>query len=118
MLIGSCKRYIKGLDVDPDRKTYYYDRKSKFLITNKSECKTFVSINLNQNKMKEFFAKLWAIIVNRVFKNWKTTVAGIVGLLLGWFYFDGLITADVVGIVILLLGLLGIVVKDPRPKTK
>jgi uncharacterized membrane protein len=68
--------------------------------------------------MKTFFAKLWAILKDRVFVQWKTTVAGIVGLLLGWFFLDGLISAEVVTVIIMILGGLGIVVKDPTKKPK
>ena len=50
--------------------------------------------------MKDFFKKLWAVIYNRVVVNWKTTVGGIISVILGWLFFDGVISADVVGVVI------------------
>ena len=68
--------------------------------------------------MKDFFAKLWSIIYNRVVLNWKTTVAGIVAVVLGWLYFDGGISADMVGVVIMIFGALGVIVNDPRAKAK
>lgn len=67
--------------------------------------------------MQDFFKKLWAVIYNRVVVNWKTTVGGIISVILGWLFFDGVISADVVGVVILILGTLGLVINDPRPKT-
>ena len=67
--------------------------------------------------MQVFFKKLWAVIYNRVVVNWKTTVGGIISVILGWLFFDGVISADVVGVVILILGTLGLVINDPRPKT-
>ena len=68
--------------------------------------------------MKDFFAKLWSIIYNRVVLNWKTTVAGIVSVVLGWLYFDGGISADMVGVVIMIFGAFGVIVNDPRAKAK
>ena len=68
--------------------------------------------------MKDFFAKLWSIIYNRVVLNWKTTIAGIISVVLGWLYFDGGISSDIVGVVIMILGALGIIVNDPRAKAK
>lgn len=67
--------------------------------------------------MQDFFKKLWAVIYNRVVVNWKTTVGGIISVILGWLFFDGVISADVVGVVILILGTLGLIINDPRPKT-
>lgn len=68
--------------------------------------------------MKDFFAKLWSIIYDRVVLNWKTTVAGIVSVVLGWLYFDGGISADMVGVVIMIFGAFGFIVNDPRAKAK
>lgn len=68
--------------------------------------------------MKDFFAKLWSIIYNRVVLNWKTTVAGIVSVVLGWLYFDGGISADIVGVVIMIFGAFGVIINDPRAKAK
>lgn len=68
--------------------------------------------------MKDFFAKLWSIIYNRVVLNWKTTVAGIVSVVLGWLYFDGGISADMVGVVIMIFGAFGVIINDPRAKAK
>lgn len=68
--------------------------------------------------MKDFFAKLWSIIYNRVVLNWKTTVAGIVSVVLGWLYFDGGISADMVGVVIIIFGAFGVIINDPRAKAK
>lgn len=68
--------------------------------------------------MKDFFAKLWSIIYNRVVLNWKTTIAGIIAVVLGWLYFDGGISSDMVGVVIMILGAFGIIVNDPRAKAK
>ena len=68
--------------------------------------------------MKDFFAKLWSIIYNRVVLNWKTTVAGIVSVVLGWLYFDGGISADMVGVVIIIFGAFGVIIDDPRAKAK
>jgi hypothetical protein len=68
--------------------------------------------------MKDFFAKLWSIIYNRVVLNWKTTVSGIVAVVLGWLYFDGGISADIVGVVIMIFGAFGVIVNDPRAKAK
>lgn len=67
--------------------------------------------------MQDFFKKLWAVIYNRVVVNWKTTVGGIISVILGWLFFDGVISADVVGVVILILGALGLIINDPRAKT-
>lgn len=67
--------------------------------------------------MQDFFKKLWAVIYNRVVVNWKTTVGGIISIILGWLFFDGVISADVVGVVILILGTLGLIINDPRTKT-
>ena len=67
--------------------------------------------------MQDFFKKLWAVIYNRVVVNWKTTVGGIISVILGWLFFDGVISADVVGVVILILGTLGFIINDPRAKT-
>jgi len=67
--------------------------------------------------MQDFFKKLWAVIYNRVVVNWKTTVGGIISVILGWLFFDGVISADVVGVVILILGTLGLIINDPRAKT-
>ena len=67
--------------------------------------------------MQDFFKKLWAVIYNRVVVNWKTTVGGIISVILGWLFFDGVISADVVGVIILILGTLGLVINDPRTKT-
>jgi uncharacterized membrane protein len=67
--------------------------------------------------MQDFFKKLWAVIYNRVVVNWKTTVGGIISVILGWLFFDGVISADVVGVVILILGTLGLIINDPRTKT-
>lgn len=67
--------------------------------------------------MQDFFKKLWAVIYNRVVVNWKTTVGGIISVILGWLFFDGVISSDVVGVVILILGTLGLIINDPRPKT-
>ena len=67
--------------------------------------------------MQDFFKKLWAVIYNRVVVNWKTTVGGIISVILGWLFFDGVISADVVGVVILILGTLGLFINDPRTKT-
>jgi hypothetical protein len=50
--------------------------------------------------------------------NWKTTVAGIVAVVLGWLYFDGGISADMVGVVIMIFGAFGFIVNDPRAKAK
>lgn len=66
--------------------------------------------------MKDWFKKLWAVIYNRVVVNWKTTVGGIISVILGWLFFDGVISADVVGVVILILGALGLIINDPRAK--
>jgi hypothetical protein len=67
MLMGTCKRYIKGLDANPDSKAYWYDRKIKSLITNKSECSTFVSIHLKSNIMptnyKDIISTICGIII-------------------------------------------------------
>ena len=68
--------------------------------------------------MKDFFAKLWSIIYSRVVLNWKTTVAGIIGVVLGWLYFDGGISADMVGVVIMIFGAFGVIINDPRAKAK
>lgn len=67
--------------------------------------------------MKDWFKKLWTVIYNRVVVNWKTTVGGIISVILGWLFFDGVISADVVGVVILILGALGLIINDPRAKT-
>ena len=67
--------------------------------------------------MQDFFKKVWAVIYNRVVVNWKTTVGGIISVILGWLFFDGVISADVVGVVILILGTLGLIINDPRTKT-
>ena len=67
--------------------------------------------------MQDFFKKVWAVIYNRVVVNWKTTVGGIISVILGWLFFDGVISADVVGVVILILGTLGLIINDPRAKT-
>jgi membrane-bound ClpP family serine protease len=64
--------------------------------------------------MKEFFLKVWATIYDRVIKNWKTTLSGLLGLILGWLFFDGVISADIVGVIIMILGFVGFVIKDPR----
>ena len=68
--------------------------------------------------MKDFFAKLGSIIYNRVVLNWKTTVSGIVAVVLGWLYFDGGISADMVGVVIMIFGAFGVIINDPRAKAK
>lgn len=64
--------------------------------------------------MKEFFKKVWATIYNRIIVNWKTTVAGVLTVVLGWLMVDGVLSQDVVGVLVMILGFLGIPIKDPR----
>lgn len=72
----------------------------------------------NKAEMKEFFKKVWATIFNRIVVNWRTTLAGVLTAVLGWLLYDGVITSDVFGVLVMILGFLGIPVKDPRGEVK
>lgn len=73
----------------------------------------------DKTEMKALLKKVWATIFNRLITNWRTTLAGILTAVLGWLLYDGVITSDVFGVLVMVLGLLGIPIKDPRtaPKT-
>lgn len=72
----------------------------------------------NKAEMKAFFKQLWATLFNRVVTNWRTTLAGILTAVLGWLLYDGVITSDVFGFFVMILGFLGIPIKDPRTQVK
>jgi len=68
--------------------------------------------------MKEFFTKLWATLFNRVVTNWKTTVGGILTIVVGWLVYDGVIPSEFIPVIIMLAGFIGIGIKDPRSTNK
>lgn len=68
--------------------------------------------------MKEILKKIWATLYNRLITNWRTTIAGILTAVLGWLLYDGVITSDVFGVLVMILGFLGIPIKDPRSGVK
>jgi hypothetical protein len=72
----------------------------------------------NKAEMKEFFKKVWATLFNRMITNWRTTLAGILTAVFGWLLYDGVITSDVFGVIVMILGFLGIPIKDPRSGNK
>ena len=69
---------------------------------------------LTKQDMKEILKKIWATLYNRLITNWRTTIAGILTAVLGWLLYDGVITSDVFGVLVMILGFFGIPIKDPR----
>lgn len=115
MVIGFCGRYIKGLSADKDSKNFWYDRKSKKIITNKLECKTFRSINLKFSKMEK--QTIWQKLGSFLLKNWKTTLGGLLSLIVLILTGSGVISVEIGGIITTILISLGLIAAKDGDKT-